>query len=319
MAGALAAQVRTNRPYAGFDGRAAGVLAAGLTAAAALALWERARSPQARASDRPARRLNGAAALLSASVLADSAVEHYRGQFKNPAMVLPLISSALALVAGVDGATRKGGTEARPWRERAFSAAGLVGAAGFGFHLFNIGKRPGRFDWLDLFYAAPIGAPGALVLAGLIGCSAEHLRRERPARRHRRLWGRALAGLSSFGLLGTVGEVLLLHFRGAFQDPFMWLPVTFPPVAAALTAGAAIDDQPDRRRWLTRAWLRLTAALGIGGMGFHALGIARNMGGWRNWRQNLLAGPPMPAPPSFSALTLAALAALELIEEPGGR
>jgi hypothetical protein len=48
------------------------------------------------------------------------------------------------------------------------------------------------------------------------------------------------------------------------------------------------------------------------GMGFHARGIARQMGGWRNWSQNVLAGPPLPAPPSFSALALAGRAALAL-------
>jgi hypothetical protein len=39
------------------------------------------------------------------------------------------------------------------------------------------------------------------------------------------------------------------------------------------------------------------------------------MGGWRNWNQNILNGPPLPAPPSFTGLALAGLAALSLIEE----
>jgi hypothetical protein len=39
------------------------------------------------------------------------------------------------------------------------------------------------------------------------------------------------------------------------------------------------------------------------------------MGGWKNWRQNVLNGPPIPAPPSFTGLALAGLAALELLEE----
>ena len=37
-----------------------------------------------------ARRLNRSAGILASSVLLDSAVEHYRGSFKNPAMVTPL-------------------------------------------------------------------------------------------------------------------------------------------------------------------------------------------------------------------------------------
>ena len=123
-----------------------------------------------------------------------------------------------------------------------------------------------------------------------------------------------LAVLTAGGLAGTVAEVALLHFRGAFQDPFMYLPVTIPPVAAALIAKAGMEAPP---RWprLTRLWFRITAALGFAGAGFHVYGVSRNMGGWRNWSQNLLAGPPIPAPPSFTGLALAGLAALDLLQE----
>ena len=63
-----------------------------------------------------------------------------------------------------------------------------------------------------------------------------------------------------------------------------------------------------------RALLRLTSAVGMLGVGFHAWGVHRRMGGWRNWRQNLFAGPPLPAPPAFTGLAVAALAALDLLE-----
>jgi hypothetical protein len=312
--GEAALRVRINRPARPLDARAAAVVLLGAALAAGLALGERRLPARKRDSDRPSRRLDAAAALLSASVLADSAVEHYRGGFHNPAMIVPLISSVLALAAGTDGAARRGGRQARRLRDAAFTTAGIVGAAGLAFHLFNIAKRPGRLDWLNLFYAAPIGAPAALTLAGLIGCSGEVLRTERAARVGRNHWGRRLAALSSLGLAGTVGEAALLHFRGAFQNPCMWLPVSLPPVASALTAHAALAERPSR---LTRAWLWLTAALGLGGVGFHLFGLSRRMGGFRSWSQNLLAGPPLPAPPAFSALALAALAALDLIEERG--
>jgi hypothetical protein len=126
--------------------------------------------------------------------------------------------------------------------------------------------------------------------------------------------GRALCGLVAAGLLGTVGEVALLHYRGSFQNPVMWAPVSLPPIAAALTAKAALDPSTRRDRVLTRLWLRMTALLGMLGVGFHARGVSRAMGGWRNWRQNVLDGPPLPAPPSFSALALAGLAALRVRE-----
>jgi hypothetical protein len=116
------------------------------------------------------------------------------------------------------------------------------------------------------------------------------------------------------GLLGTVAEAGLLHFRGAYHDPFMYLPVTIPPLAAALIGNAALG-RTDRPRPVTKFLLRLTAVLGFAGAGFHAIGVARNMGGWRNWSQNLLSGPPIPAPPSFTGLALAGLAALGLMED----
>src|ERR1700756_1971707 len=51
-----------------------------------------------------ARRLNRAAGTLATSVLADSAVEHYRVSFKNRAIFTPLIGSALTLATSLHGA-----------------------------------------------------------------------------------------------------------------------------------------------------------------------------------------------------------------------
>jgi hypothetical protein len=94
----------------------------------------------------------------------------------------------------------------------------------------------------------------------------------------------------------------------------MVLPVTVPPLAAALIGNAAFG-RTHWRRPRTRFWLRFTAVLGLAGAGFHIIGVARNMDGWRNWRQNVLNGPPIPAPPSFTGLALAGLAALGLMED----
>ena len=66
---------------------------------------------------------------------------------------------------------------------------------------------------------------------------------------------------------------------------------------------------------LAERLLQATAAMGIAGAGFHAYGVSRNIGGFYNSSQNVLNGPPLPAPPSFSGLALAGLAALELLEE----
>jgi hypothetical protein len=92
----------------------------------------------------------------------------------------------------------------------------------------------------------------------------------------------------------------------------MMIPVTVPPVAAVLLAHAAMTSRAryDMARWS----LRFLVGVGLLGSAFHAYGVGRNMGGWHNWSQNLLNGPPLPAPPAFTALATAGLAALDLIE-----
>ncbi len=278
------------------------------------------RLPSHVVADRAGRRLNTSSALLALSVLTDSGVEHYRGMFHNKAMFIPLAASAATLATSLHGMHAKSG-EAHPIRHAVAATAAVTGVVGGGFHLYNVMKREGGFSWVNLFYGAPLGAPYALILAGVMGTAAEHAR----GSRHRdklRLFGlpagRTLAALTSMGIVGTVAEAALLHLRGAFHDPFMYLPVTVPPVAAGLIAKAGIDAALDETpRWsrFTRLWLWITAALGFAGAGFHIFGVARNMGGWRNWSQNVLNGPPIPAPPSFTALALSGLAALGLMEE----
>lgn len=263
-----------------------------------------------------ARELNLGAALLALAVLADSAVEHYRGSFHNRAMYVPLASATLALGGSLHGAL-DGRVAPHPARDAIYALAAVTGVVGLGFHAYNINKRPGGWSWLNLFYAAPIGAPFALTLAGFLGRGAEKAR-SLDARRQTKALGlplqRLLAGVSAAGLIGTAGEAALLHFRGAYHNPAMVLPVSVPPLAATLLGAAAVSPSRKTHR-LARWCLKLTAFLGFAGVGLHAFGVSRNMGGWRNWSQNVLNGPPLPAPPSFTGLALAGLAALSLIEE----
>jgi hypothetical protein len=268
------------------------------------------------ATVRAARRLNVGSALLSTSVLMDSAVEHYRGGFTNRAMYTPLLVSALTLAISAHGTTDRR-PDIHRVRHGVAVAAAATGLAGTGFHIWNVLKRPGRLDWQNLFYGAPVGAPMAILLAGLLGTAAEWVR-DTPGHMPPRLSGipagRALAALCGLGLLGTSGEAALLHFRGAFQNKAMFAPVTLPPVSAGLLLNAAVAPKRRERR-LARVWLRLTMLMGLAGVGFHAWGIHRAMGGWRNWRQNVVDGPPLPAPPSFTGLALSGLAALDLLRD----
>ena len=293
----------------------AGLALTSFATAAAAAALETALRPQPRRLFAPtghaaaATRLSRASALLAAAALADSGVEHYRGSFHNKNMILPLAVAAQALGAGLHGATDHA---ARPnsTRDLAQAVALVTGLVGTGFHFYNILKRPGGWSWLNLFYGAPIGAPFALSLAGMLGGLAERLRSGRRAI-YGLLPGQLIARLISFGLLGASGEAALMHFRGAYHNPAMVIPVTAPPVAAALLTGATVCP----RFANTAAWsLKLLAAVGFIGAALHAYGIQRNMGGWRNWSQNILNGPPLPAPPAFTALAIAGLAALKLME-----
>lgn len=264
---------------------------------------------------RAARRMNRAAGTLAASVLFDSAIEHFRGAFKNRFMYVPLAVSSLSLAASAHGLQDKSRT-AHLFRDTTYAVAGLAGLAGTGFHIYNVGKRVGGFCWQNLFYAAPLGAPFALVLSGLMGFLGERVRDNAPGRLPKIFGftaGRFLAATTSAGLFGTVAEAWLLHFRGAFHNPFMLLPVTVPPVAGALVGSLAV--KPAEPRFFTRWWLRFTAVLGLAGSLFHIIGVGRNMGGWRNWTQNLQNGPPIPAPPAFTGLSLAGLAALSLLQD----
>lgn len=315
----MSRDVVTSGRQVGKDQIGLGVLAglAGLSVAALLIRKpvER-RSPEAAHTITAARRLNRAAGTLAFSVLFDSAIEHYRGSFHNKAMYTPLVISSLALAVSAHGLGDRLG-EMHRLRDTVYIAAALTGAIGTGFHVYNVAKEPGGINWQNVFYGAPLGAPAAISLCGLLGAAGERIRDsdpDQPPRIFGSPAGRLAAAIASLGLLGTTGEAALLHFRGAFHNPFMFLPVTLPPVAGLLLAETALGKKR-RSRWFTRWWVRLTAAMGFVGVGFHAYGVHRNMGGWRNWRQNFLNGPPVPAPPSFAGLALAGLAALTLLED----
>lgn len=261
----------------------------------------------------PAQRLNSSSAMLALSVLLDSANEHYRGGFYNKAMYTPLVVSTLALLASGHGMLDTRG-QRHHRRNLTYLMTLLTGIAGTGFHVYNIVKKPGGFSWQNLFYSGPLGAPAAIGLSGVMGVLSESVRNA-PGHGRPTLYGvdagRLVGWSAAIGLFGTTGEAALLHFRGAFHNPVMYLPIVMPPIAAVLLVNATLDPMGKRHRW-TKRWLQATALMGIVGVGFHIYGVSRAMGGWRNWRQNMVDGPPIPAPPSFSALALAGLAALAL-------
>jgi hypothetical protein len=286
-----------------------------------------------------ARRLYAGSAALASSVLIDSGLEHYRGGLYNPVMYVAPVTAALTVATsgaaavrapspGVGAAAAAGPGAGEPGtvtagegasgvsgRAPVFAASVLVGLIGSGFHTYNISRRAGGWRWMNLFYGAPLAAPMGLVFAGLFGLAADRLLQS--DRREPEILGlplaKALALGSATGLVGTAAEAGLLHFRGAFHDSYMLLPVTVPPLAAVALAGSLFSSNGGLTR-VAELMLRATEALGFAGVGFHAFGVQRNMGGWRNWSQMIQQGPPLPAPPSFTGMALAGRACLALIE-----
>ncbi|MGN6573024.1 MAG: hypothetical protein ACTHLO_16575 [Pseudolabrys sp.] len=305
---------RTGPPVSNRTLVAAGAALLGVGLAGALMRRKRAPLPRRKADPYRAcaQGLSGGAAMLAASVVADSAMEHFRGNYDNRAMVLaPLVATA-TMATALAGRTPKSVSNA------VFGTALAVGTAGLGFHLYNITKWPGGLSWQTIFYAAPFAAPGALALAGVLGLAAARLPRARYAAPDtQRKVATGLAWSVSASLMVTASEVWLLHFRGAFHDPFMYVPVTLVP-AAALSLAHSGAKPTARNLKVTRSLLKLTALVGLAGAGFHAYGVSRNMGGFRNWSQNLFSGPPLPAPPSFTGLAFAGLGTLTLLGARGG-
>ena len=252
--------------------------------------------------------VNTAASILAGGVLIDSAAEHYRAGFHQPAMFLAPVAAAGALAVTANAALRRQPPAAAG--KVMLGAAMLVGVAGFAFHWVNIFRRAGGLNSTNIFYGAPAAAPMALTMAGMVSLVSAHGdHRAAPA---------MLSLLSAAGLAGTSIEAGVLHFRGAFHSRWMYAPVVLPPLAAAALAAATVMPTPAPRR-IARTLLRLTVWLGVAGVALHTWGVQRRMGGWRNWQQNLLAGPPLPAPPAFTGLAIAGLAALDLSESTSAR
>jgi len=272
-------------------------------------LLQRAWKPKGDGNHRAAQALGAGAAILCVSVALDSAIEHYRGEFKDKAMFVGPTMALLGLGAATYVAFRPERANERLPKIALFTV-GATGLAGLGFHTYNILKRPGELDALNLFYGAPMGAPAALTLAGLYGVIAGEMLSGRSYVKTR--LPKHTAGLIAFSLMGTIAEAGLLHFRGSFQDPAMYLPVTIPPLAAIGIGAAALTP---RATVVAEPLLKATALLGIAGPMFHAYGIHRNMGGWKNWSQMILQGPPLPAPPAFLGIAAAGLGILPLLKE----
>ena len=160
-------------------------------------------------------------------------------------------------------------------------------------------------------YGAPQLAPLALAGVGVLALIA----------------GRGLTGQTSFAgvglrpallvyvsvmLAGAVLQAGLLHYRGAFNNPAMYAPLTAPLLTVFASVWAALA--PGRGAFVVLAILLwLTFLTGFAGLGMHLRGLGRQMGGLYVALFNWLEGPPAFAPALFAGFAAVGLVAVYLL------
>jgi hypothetical protein len=105
---------------------------------------------------------------------------------------------------------------------------------------------------------------------------------------------RSLSGLTAVAAAITTTEVYVEHYRASFGNKMMWSPIIVtPPVIVAGVAGVY------SKRWAKTA-LPIASGIymlnGLLGEFFHARGVARRPGGFKQASYNIPMGPPILAP-----------------------
>ncbi|MDQ4074956.1 MAG: hypothetical protein M3220_01780, partial [Chloroflexota bacterium] len=99
----------------------------------------------------------------------ESGYDHWMGGLYNKVMFTPLILSPIMALVHLAALVRS--RAARTLEGPLSAVAALAGLVGFGFHLWNLYRRPG-YVWQKLFYGAPYAAPLQLSGIGLLGLLA---------------------------------------------------------------------------------------------------------------------------------------------------
>ncbi len=128
-----------------------------------------------------ARRLNRAAGTIAASVLIDSAMEHYRGNFHNKAMWTPIVTSSLSIAVSVHGLSdqRHG---AHPVRDVVYAAAGIVGVDRHGISHLQRHQEGRRLQLAEHLLFRAARRAGGDVAVGADGVPRRARARQRAAR-----------------------------------------------------------------------------------------------------------------------------------------
>jgi hypothetical protein len=109
---------------------------------------------------------------------------------------------------------------------------------------------------------------------------------------------KTLSGATAAGALALGVEIFFEHYRGSYNDRWMWTPIAAtPPLVAAGVAG--IWSERAARTALPVA-SAVFALDGVAGVVTHVRGVLRKPGGLREPLYNLVMGPPVLAPGSLA-------------------
>jgi hypothetical protein len=253
-------------------------------------------------------------AVLTLLLLADAFAGHHRSGFAFRSQYAPFITGGLVIVTAIAAVVRPEAAWANLALKVAGSLAVVSGIVGFVFHhYYGIAKKPGGYKWLlhYLMYGAPQLAPLALAIVGVLAMvTAKGLAHERS------IAGVSLRtvflGLVAVALAGATLQAAMLHYRGAFNNPLMYAPLTVPVLAIVLSIWMIIV--PNNIVFLALiVLLWLTFLLGFVGLGMHLRGFGRQMGGLYLTIFNWLEGPPAFAPALFTGFAGVGLVAAYLL------
>jgi hypothetical protein len=240
-------------------------------------------------------------ALLTLLILADAFAGHYRSGFVSRSQYIPFISGVLLIVSAIAAVVRPQDA----WTNLALRFAGWLvlvsGLVGFGFHhYYGIAKKPDGHKWLlhYLMYGAPQLAPLSLAITGMLALVAANGLADQISVAGLSL-RTVLLSLVAMAIGGATLQAAILHYRGAFNNPLMYAPLTVPVLAIVMSIWMIIGPNDIVSLALT-ILLWLTFLLGFVGLGMHLRGFGRQMGGLYVTIFNWLEGAPAFAPALFT-------------------
>lgn len=255
------------------------------------------------------------AALFVVQLLVDAFLGHYRSGFAVRAQYTPLIVGGALVVALATAAIAPHLDWTRSYlRVTGWAAIGLS-LIGVGYHgYFGFIEKPGGLRWWlhHLMYHAPLAAPFGLAIGGALALTAEASLEGTPV-----LAGvspsRAMTFIVAVTSLGLASQAFIYHYRGAFKNPMMYVPLVVAVGATTAAIWRASSPSSPTVGRVYQAALWTTFIVGFVGSGWHLRGIDRMMGGLYVTLPNVLEGPPLTAPLLFSVLAAQGLVGERLL------